>query len=384
MRLLPLILLAACATQPVRQTLDVLQRVEHVDVAGREPMIVEHPDGTLFVAGYGAETPTLWKSVDRGASWNRVAVGSAEDGAIGNSDVDLAVARDGTLYFMNMLYDRVAFEGRQITIAVSTDTGATWRWTTLSKNRHDDRPWVDVAPDGMAHAIWNDGSGVQHVVSTDRGATWSAPRRVHDHGGSSFLVVGPRGELAVRITPASASGNKFDEGVELIAVSTDAGASWQKHPAPGVRDWSAEFGKPGATPRWVEPLAWDATGALYSLWTDQQGVRLARSRDRGAQWQTSLLTESHAQAFFPYLIARGRGELAATWFTSADPEGKDLHWHLARIDVGDRPHMTLAPPQAIELTRGEYLPVAFLPNRTLGVATPIRGGFTWWVFGSKP
>jgi hypothetical protein len=37
---------------------------------------------------------------DGGNRWTRVNVGSEADGAIGNSDVDLAMARDGTLYFV--------------------------------------------------------------------------------------------------------------------------------------------------------------------------------------------------------------------------------------------------------------------------------------------
>src|SRR5256886_16623779 len=92
--------------------LAIAQHVEHLDVVGREPMVVEHPDGSLFVAGYGPQPrPTLWKSRDRGATWTRVDVGSEAQGAIGNSDVDLAVSRDGTLYFVNMLFDRAALEG---------------------------------------------------------------------------------------------------------------------------------------------------------------------------------------------------------------------------------------------------------------------------------
>src|ERR1700704_5253631 len=51
--------------------------VEHLDLQAREPMVVEHPNGTLFVAGYGEADPTLWKSADRGTTWTRVAVGSA-------------------------------------------------------------------------------------------------------------------------------------------------------------------------------------------------------------------------------------------------------------------------------------------------------------------
>jgi photosystem II stability/assembly factor-like uncharacterized protein len=63
-------------------------------------MIVEHPDGTLFVGGFGAarvdgnrtDEPTLWQSRDGGATWTRVNVGTEAEGAAGNSDVDLAVA----------------------------------------------------------------------------------------------------------------------------------------------------------------------------------------------------------------------------------------------------------------------------------------------------
>jgi hypothetical protein len=119
--------------------------VEHLDHKAREPMVVEHPDGALFVAGYGEPDPTLSKSVDRGATWTRVAVGNASDGAIGNSDVDLAVARDGTLYFVVMAYDRKANEGRGVSVGVSQDGGARWHWTLLSQHRFDDRPWVEVS-----------------------------------------------------------------------------------------------------------------------------------------------------------------------------------------------------------------------------------------------
>lgn len=367
-------------------------------------MVIEHPNGTLFVAGYGEPRPTLWKSSDRGATWSRVDVGTEADGAIGNSDVDLAVARDGTLYFASMLFDRKVGEGRQIAIGASTDGGATWRWTTVTKNRFDDRPWIEVAPDGTAHAIWNDGSGVSHIVSRDRGLTWSATKRIHDSGGSSHLAIGPRGEVAVRITPASASGNKFDPGVELIAISTDGGESWTKQPAPGTRDWSADPEARSGTPRWVEPLAWSDDLDLYSLWTDKSGVWIARSSDRGASWKNWRIVESDAQAFFPYLIALKNGELAATWFSSKDPDAKDLQWHLARISVASDdtqpPRVVQSTAQSLESARprsaqsdvvfndpgGEYLAIVALRNGSIGVVSPIqnrkasRMGFTWWRF----
>lgn len=159
----------------------------------REPTIVEHPSGALFVSGYGSGRPTLWKSLDRGARWARVSVGTEAQGAVGNSDVDLAVAGDGTLYYAAMGYNRRAGEGTSVVVGVSGDAGATWSWKVVSKNHFDDRPWVEVAPDGTAHVIWNDGAGVNHSVSRDRGASWAKVGRVHDWGCSSHLAVGPNG-----------------------------------------------------------------------------------------------------------------------------------------------------------------------------------------------
>ena len=385
-------------------TLTLAAPINHLDVVAREPMIVEHPDGTLFVSGYGAafmsgkdaDEATLWKSRDGGATWTRVNVGTKADGVAGNSDVDLEMARDGTLYFATLVFDEKALEGKQISIGVSKDAGATWKWTLLSKTRFDDRPWVKVTPDGTAHVIWNDGAGVCHAVSRDGGLTWTELARIHPQGGSSHLAVGPKGEVAVRVVPQSAAGTKYDEGVDLIAVSTDGGATWQKQTALGYREWNPDY---FPVPRWIEPLAWDDHGALYSFWTNLKGLWLARSIDRGASWTTWRLAESPEVAYYPYLVARGRGELAATWFS-----GWTGTWqaHLARIDVGEGD----APPRMVEshpfkpdswrLNRswpkdpptpdpaGEYLPVLFLRKGGLVTVSAIqnmrekRFGFSLW------
>lgn len=126
----------------------------------------------------------------------------------------------------------------------------------------------------------------------------------------------------MRITPLSASGNKFTEGADLIAVSGDGGKTWQKHEAPGHRDWSPDENK--GTPRWVEPVAWDARGALYYFWGTTKGLWLARSLDRGETWRNWHIVERDEVSYYPYLIARGSGELAVTWTSG---EGDTLQAH---------------------------------------------------------
>jgi len=394
-------MLLGCAGQSARsaQPAAPIAIVDSVQVLGaladlaREPMIVEHPNGTLFVSGYMDPRPKLWKSTDQGRTWSRVNIGTESDGAMGNSDVDLAVDSAGTLYFTQMGFDRSVGQGTHIAMGVSRDAGATWKWTMLSRDRFVDRPWVEVAPDGTAHVIWNDTAGVYYTKSTDRGATWAPPRLVHDRGGSSHMAVGPHGEIAIRIAPIAASGNKLDEGVDLVAVSTDGGATWQKRDAPGTRDWPSRSAPTRqTTPRWTEPLAWDATGALYYFWTAPGGLWLARSSDRGATWTTTRLAPVDEFVYYPYLAARGDGDLAATWFSGFGPTWKA---HVARIRGTTLIETPFVPEiwglssrrgenPTMRSAAGEYLPVAFLRDGSIAVVSPIqneganRYGFTFW------
>ncbi|HEY6386593.1 MAG TPA: sialidase family protein [Candidatus Acidoferrum sp.] len=381
-------------------------RVEHLDKLAREPMVVELADGTLFVAGYDSDPamrPNLWRSPDHGASWQRVDVGTKEEGALGNSDVDLAFGPKDELFFATLGFDRKLMTGTHVAVGVSKDEGATWHWKILSKHPSDDRPWVAVGPDGMAHVIWNDGEGVCYATSNDDGVNWTLGSRIHDQGGSSHLAVGPHGELAVRITPSSAGGDKFTDGVDLIAVSLNGGKTWQKYAAPGQRDWSADEDK--GTPRWVEPLAWDSDGRLYYLWGGPKGIWLGRSTDQGRTWSTWHLVDQNELSYFPYLVARGRGELAATWFSGTN---ETLRTHVAEIkvnDAGEPPEVIEAEPFQNEMwswvspdrpaasthrdTGGEYVPITFLREGGLGVVTTIqnqrdkRFGFLWWKFDER-
>ena len=373
-----------------------LPATDHVGGLAREPMIVQGRDGALFVSGYGEGTPLLWRSTDGGGTWERVDVGTEADGAVGNSDVDLAVGPDGTLYFVVMSFDRTASEGRGIAVASSRDGGSSWTWTWLSRDRFDDRPWIDLAPDGTAHVVWNDGAGVSHAVSADRGLTWTERPRIHSLGGSSHLAIGPTGTIAVRITPLSASANRYDPGTDHLAVSSDGGESWTLRDLPGTRAWSA-FDPDADFLRWVEPIAWDSTGALFSFWSEGTTLWLARSTDDGASWTRWPVVEGGATLYFPYLVARGKGELAATWFSGLRDS---IRANAARILVDGvaehSPRVMRADPFAfpafsrsdtsaspVRDTAGEYVPILFLRDGRLAVVSTIqdraqnRFGFTF-------
>src|SRR5262249_36208351 len=161
---------------------------------GREPALLVTPRGEFFVAGYGRNDdgelqvePRIWLSRDGGAQWERLPVDAGAQGVIGNSDTSLARAPDGTIYFASLYFDRhrpagQRAKGDQFGVGASHDGGRTWKWTSLSKNLHDDRGWVAVGPDGVAHVVWNDGEHVYHSTSADGGASWSQPVSIHAGG----------------------------------------------------------------------------------------------------------------------------------------------------------------------------------------------------------
>ena len=368
---------------------------EAVPILGRpvaEPAIAQHPDGALFVAGFvprfseassaaDATLPLLLRSDDAGGSWMRVEQGRVAQGAIGNSDTDLAVAPDGTLYHATMLFFPW---GHAISVGASEDAGATWTWRRLMAGPWVDRPWVEVGPDGVAHVTWSSPLGLHHATSDDRGRTWTEGPRVHDTSGSGGLAVGPGGEIAIRLLPYRAPtflGAAFvfpliDPTADGVVVSTDGGATWTVREIPGERAYGDPFGNDRDQPRWADPVGFDGDGTLYTAWCEGDAVQLAWSRDLGASWDVLTVARTEGRtAFFPYLRAGAAGALALTWFTEGDG---GVRAHIARVEGAD----TATPlidarehdmPREARLA-GEYFQAAFLAEGPIVAATPIDTG----------
>ncbi len=401
-----LLLLAICVgctpEQAFEEKLIIEEKVDQLGSLAREPMLAEHPNGDLYVTGYKntTESPQLWKSTDSGKTWTTVDVGSKDQGADGNSDVDLVIDEEGNIYFLTMRYTTVpadttgfdwsSMKGEHIAVGISQDEGSSWEWTYLSQNDYDDRPWIEIASDGSAHVIWNDGKGVHYVSSNDLGKTWSQRRAISSKGGSSHLAAGPNGKIAVRVSPSSASGFVFDEGLDLLILSMDYGSTWNEVELPGERDWSSVFGQ--GTPRWVEPIEWDEKGNLYYLWSEGKQLNLSVSYNDGKDWKTFPLTHSQKLIYYPYLNV-ANGEISCTWISG---NGNELTHHAGiAIIQGEQAYLSELEPLTltdIKMRRGgddlgdggEYFPIMQLSNGDYGMVTTIQNysdnrlGFTWW------
>lgn len=85
---------------------------------------------------------------------------------------------------------------------------------------------------------------------------------------------------------------------------------------------------------------------------------LGLSTDQGRTWSSWHLIDRNELSYFPYLIARGPGELAATWFSGTN---ETLRTHVEEIKVSDAGE----PPQVIE-------------------AEPFQPEVWSWVFPDRP
>lgn len=360
----------------------------------REPAIVETTDGALYVAGFwgfgratehrGSTTnllqgPLVWTSADAGATWRRIDPGFPYQGAIGNSDLDLATDGQGSVYLASLSYyspptlpvapppEADVASTLSVVVGATHDAGETWRWTLLDAGSSRSHPWVAAAPDGRIHVVWGDGLGIRHVVSQDRGFSWEDAGRVHDAGEAGGLVVAPGGALAVRVTPLG-SPNPADG----VAVSEDGGATWALRELPGDRT---------GEPQGFGSVAFDASGALWAAWSEGQALVLARSRDLGATWDLVPIVEEPEGSvpYFPYLRGGPAGQVGAAWFTRT---GDVVAARAALVtDQAEGSPRALTGTLAEDTggtNHADYYQLALLRDGGLAAAVPMTEGLGQW------
>jgi hypothetical protein len=351
----------------------------------REPAIVQAPDGALYVAGFWGfarvaerpgtpqnllQGPLAWKSTDAGATWQRLEPGTALQGAVSNSDLDLAAAADGTLYLASLSYYSVPLPAGlpvavdpattlAVVVGATRDGGATWTWTRLDAGPERSHPWVASAPDGTAHVVWGTPEGIAHARSGDAGATWQVAGLVHSAGAAGGIVASPRGPLAVRVSPGGAA-----TAADGVAVSEDGGATWALRSVPGDRG--------GDAPRGFDPVAFDGAGALFAVWSEGQAIRLAHSPDLGRTWHVADVAAEPdgTLPYDTYLRGGPAGEVAATWYALT---GETVAARAARVRWGAPPEVRLGTFSADTggTNHADYYQVAFLHDGTVAAAVPV-------------
>jgi len=297
------------------------------------PKIAYGPDGTLYALyAVGKVVPgrrfpmsslRLARSADDGQNWSSP-VTIASDSAFGTRNFHaLHVAGDGTLYVAWL----ESSQGKSKTFLTrSTDGGTTWSTPSLADTTQSCpccRTAIATAPDGSVYLAWRTvlPGNVRDVVvarSTDRGATWMAPVRVHadnwvfdgcPHAGPSMQV-----DSAGTVHIAWWTGVQGAAGT-YYARSTDHGASFEKPVPLGVAEYSA--------PAHVQ-LALGPAGTVVAVWDDgtvkTPKVVMRFSHDGGGSFAAPTLVSAGGRAAtFPVLALRD-GDITIAWTEQSEAE----------------------------------------------------------------
>lgn len=290
--------------------------VSVIDPAGGhgEPSFGVAPDGTLFANGDAGRGGGVYRSQDAGATWELVATPVEP---IPNMDPDLAVDRDGTVWFSALYVACTA-------TATSQDLGETWLSDLAACNTvAADRQYVVPTEGGTAYlyshqlpTFWQ-----MAAKTTDYGRTWipTSPVEFPDH---HLLVNGGSGWGGGGFWNA-ATGSVFftwtwNEGAASMpgfAITRDEGASWTLGAAPSAGGGSLGLG--------LVVGAADDAGNVYLAWgetlDDSTAIYMARSTDDGATWEGPFrVDDGTGSKVFPAITAGPAGSVAIAYYEASE------------------------------------------------------------------
>ena len=293
---------------------------------------------------------------DAGDTWTRVAPRyTACSGGIYEraSDPWIDFGPDGTAWLAALVTTGTSFTAKSVNAIVvsrSADGGASWSepYEIIRDSGaifFNDKETITADPYDarFVYATWDRLQGntrgpTYFSRTTDGGATWEAPRAIHDPGSGQQTIgnlvrVLPDGTLVNLLTHIAADADDEDKAAPKEATlevlrSTDRGLTWsapirvaEYRPA-GVLDPFTRLPVRDGTP--IAAIAVAPDGALYVAWQDarmspdpeRDDILLSRSVDGGLTWSPPARVNGAPgkSAFAPQVHVAADGTIGLTYF----------------------------------------------------------------------
>jgi len=281
-------------------------------------------------------------SFDGGVTWtaSTLELLDSTSGKYGvQGDPAIAPYRNGVFYYAYIDFNRGDSNNR-LAVARSTDGGVTWPQVGVIDDNSlggsqdfEDKEYIACdntggTYDGNVYVTWTrfpavGATVIYGVVSTDGGATFSAPVQIGDLTGGvqgSVPVVAPNGDVYVAW---------LDNGMLSFDVSTDGGATYGVDRTVAVINQQF-FPLPGASYRGnsfptiaVDTSGGPNNGTIYVAWGDRLGlggspdILLSRSTDGGVTWSAPVSVSDDTNGsyqFFPWLGVGPDGVVSVVFF----------------------------------------------------------------------
>lgn len=325
------------------------------DWPGAEPVIAVASDGTLFAEGIGTvvlqngQTTNVnkgWRSTDGGKTWTDITPPGL--GQERSNDGFIAVGNGDRVYLVNVA--SLTFEMYR-----SEDKGATrilLATPKLPALMH--RNWIVPSGPNTIHVVMEAlpptfapflagqsppenapstaNEGLWYMRSDDTGQTWTTPVQIDptvNFAGQGNLAMSRDGQfLAVPRYSDDVKGFSptYLGGKWYMMVSENAGRNWERREMFRLTSELASA---------VEPLAMDAEGTLYFVWSQQiDGTSLLHmsvSKDRAKTWGGPMvIARGNVTQSMPWINVRMPGELGVAWYEApvVGPASKvNASWH---------------------------------------------------------
>jgi hypothetical protein len=302
-----------------------------------EPSLTVDSKGRIFVSAiFGlpgdvtAPGTPVWRSLDGGRTFTRHSTASAGPAATPLSGGDSALMTDKR----DHLYATDLWVGND-SIAVSADHGDSWLGSPASHRMVGDRNWLAYGKkDDALYQIWNGVDGL-YVARADLGTpagdlaalSFANNYRVAGEvagvpGSYTRANTAWPGGIAVDQREGAVFATWSDQDGIAVARSADKGATWTITHIPGTR----VTGSWNDTAWNYAPVAVDARGDVFVAWSQVSGsvaspggisTYLAVSRDDGRTWRRTRL-RTRATSVFPALAVLGADRVAVSWIDAAE------------------------------------------------------------------